>query len=304
MNKTDVSRRIRYKMNQWLESIKDQSLRAKVKQNYLVSGGAIVSLLCDDEPKDYDVYIQDMDTCIELSKYYLKEATMPKIQVLDGRRKDEYLEACNGGDGNKRTLAIKNLYDNQVKIAFNGKIRVKKDKKGMYPKYTPLFISENAISLSNKVQVITRFVGTAEVIHSSFDFVHATNYFTSKDGLVLNPKALECIISKVLLYQGSKFPLTSLIRVKKFIKRGWDISSGEMLKIMFQVSKLDLSDIGVLEQQLIGVDVLYFHKLIEVINKSNATGEPINEDDLFVYIDGIFNEDNEEEEDDEDDKTE
>ena len=72
---------------------------------------------------------------------------------------------------------------------------------------------------------------------------------------------------------------------------------------MFQVSKLDLSDIGVLEQQLIGVDVLYFHKLIEVINKSNATGEPINEDDLFVYIDGIFNEDNEEE-DDEDDMTE
>ena len=48
-----------------------------------------------------------MDTCIELSKYYLKEATMPKIQVLDGRRKDEYLEAYNGGDGNKRTLAIK-----------------------------------------------------------------------------------------------------------------------------------------------------------------------------------------------------
>jgi hypothetical protein len=291
-------------MNQWLESIKDQSLRAKVKRNYLVSGGAIVSLLCDDEPKDYDVYIQDMDTCVELSKYYLKEAKMPNIQVLDGRRKDEYLEAYNGSDGNKRTLAIKNLYDNQVKIAFNGKIQVKKDKKGMYPMYTPLFISENAISLSNKVQIITRFVGTAEVIHSSFDFVHATNYFTSKDGLVLNPKALECIISKVLLYQGSKYPLTSLIRVKKFIKRGWDISSGEMLKIMFQVSKLDLSDIGVLEQQLIGVDVLYFHKLIEVINKSNATGEPINEDDLFVYIDGIFNEDNEEEEDDEDDKTE
>ena len=52
------------------------------------------------------------------------------------------------------------------------------------------------------------------------------------------------------------------------------------------------------------MDVLYFHKLIEVINKSNATHEPINEDELFVYIDGIFNEDNEEEPEEEDDDIE
>jgi hypothetical protein len=44
--------------------------------------------------------------------------------------------------------------------------------------------------------------------------------------------------------------------MKKFIQRGWTVN-GRNLKMLFQVSELDLKNIEVLEEQ-IGVDVAYF----------------------------------------------
>jgi hypothetical protein len=49
------------------------------------------------------------------------------------------------------------------------------------------------------------------------------------------------------------------------LKRGWNISAGEMLKVMFQISELDLKNPDVLEEQLIGVDVAYFSALINIL---------------------------------------
>ncbi len=85
--------------------------------------------------------------------------------------------------------------------------------------YTPVFFSPNAISLSDKVQIVLRFHGDNVAIHKTFDFIHATNYFTFKDGLVTNKEALESILTKQLKYQGSLYPVTSIIRIKKFLKR-------------------------------------------------------------------------------------
>jgi hypothetical protein len=75
---------------------------------------------------------------------------------------------------------------------------------------------------------------------TKLDFVHATNYFTFEEGLVTNVAALESILTKSLRYQGSLYPLTSVIRMKKFIQRGWTVNAGEILKMLFQVSELDL----------------------------------------------------------------
>jgi hypothetical protein len=83
--------------------------------------------------------------------------------------------------------------------------------------------------------------------------------------LVTNKEALESILTKRLKYQGSLYPLTSIVRVRKFLKRNWNIGAGELLKIMFQISELDLKDPDVLEEQLTGVDVAYFSQLIDAL---------------------------------------
>lgn len=150
-----------------------------------------------------------------------------------------------------------------------------------------MYFSPNAISLSNDLQIVVRFNGDNEKIHKTFDFVHATNYYTFKNGLVTNKSALESLITKQLRYQGSMYPLTSIIRMKKFILRGWNISAGEILKIMFQISELDLKDMNVLEEQLIGVDVAYFSSLVQILR--GVDSEKLSSSYINKIIDKVFN---------------
>lgn len=157
-------------------------------------------------------------------------------------------------------------------------------------KYKPVFLSTNAITLSNKIQVVVRFYGEPEQIHENYDFVHATNYWTYDTGAVLNQKALECILNKELYYIGSKYPICSLIRTRKFIKRGWQINAGQYVKMAFQISELDLSNIYTLEDQLVGVDSIYFLNFISNLKNRSIKDKDfvLTRDYLITVIDKIF----------------
>ena len=80
--------------------------------------------------------------------------------------------------------------------------------------------------------------------------------------------------------------------MKKFLKRGFNINAGEILKIMFQISELDLTNPDVLEEQLIGVDVAYFETLISALRSKLASDRDfrLSNSYLFALIDKIFNE--------------
>lgn len=157
-------------------------------------------------------------------------------------------------------------------------------------RYRPIFLSTNAITLSNKIQVVVRFYGDVEHIHENYDFVHATNYWTYGSGTVLNQKALECILNKELHYVGSKYPICSLVRTRKFIKRGWQINAGQYVKMSFQISKLNLEDVYVLEDQLVGVDSIYFLNFIDNLKKQYLKSKDfvLTQDYLTTVIDKIF----------------
>ena len=296
-----IKKVITSKLENWLLSIEDVQLRNDVRNNLLLSGGSITSLLQSNPVNDYDIYIQDMDVLIRLAKYYC-----PGI-VLDGRLKDEYIKnRFPNYDENdaywldtdekyapELLVRLLTLKPEQVKLDIVSR-GVKKSllcEEGKEPvKYQVAFLSQNAISLTDDIQIVLRFSGSVEQIHKTFDFIHATNYFTFKDGLVTNIPALESIITKTLKYQGSLYPLTSIIRMKKFINRGWTINAGEMLKMIFQVSELDLKDLVILEEQLIGVDVAYFSDLIEILRGTSP--ESLTPHYLSTIIDKVFSGDN------------
>jgi hypothetical protein len=291
-----IKKIITSKLNDWLESITDESLRVKVKEELLLSGGSITSLLQGEPVNDFDLYIKSQDTLMELAKYYHKG------QVLDGRRRAEYVknlgrenmeiysdsdDVGNGIDYMEQMVRYRTLKDDQVKLDIpSAGVRFEPKTGENAPKYQVAFLSQNAISLTEDIQIVLRFSGDSATIHRTFDFIHATNYFTFEEGLVTNIEALHSIISKDLKYQGSLYPLTSIIRIKKFLKRGWNIGAGEMLKIMFQISELDLTDPDILEEQLVGVDVAYFAKLIEILRGSKD--KKVTSHFLNTIIDKVF----------------
>ncbi len=145
----------------------------------------------------------------------------------------------------------------------------------------------NAITLANKVQVVLRFYGEPDEIHENYDFEHCMSYWQSWDRqLVLRPASLEALLARELRYVGSKYPLCSIIRTRKFIQRGWSINAGQLLKMAMQLNALDLEDLAVLEDQLIGVDTAYFVEIIEKL-KARDTNR-VDSAYLLEIIDRIF----------------
>jgi|14_taG_2_1085336.scaffolds.fasta_scaffold26184_2 hypothetical protein len=162
-------------------------------------------------------------------------------------------------------------------------------------KYRPIFLTGNALTLSHKVQLIVRFFGTPEEIHKNFDFRAVKSYWTYETGLKTNVDILLDINSKKLVYEGSRYPICSLIRTRKYVSRQWKISAGEFVKMAFQVGDLDLKNIDVLKDQLVGVDSTYFTWMINIIEKDlknahkNGTEFDIDSDYICNVIDFVFN---------------
>ncbi len=295
-----INKIITTKLNEWLNSITDKDLSKSIKENLLLSGGSITSMLLNEKVNDFDIYIMDRDVLMKLVQYYTNKYS--EITILDGKNKQDLVQKLEIEYHKKiedissaYSISLRNLKEDQIKLYFNSKyggIKVNENTPAEELNYTPLFFSPNAISLSNDIQIVIRFWGDAKAIHKTFDFIHATNYFTFETGLVTNTQALESILTKQLKYQGSLYPVTSIIRSKKFLKRNWNCSAGELLKMMFQISQLDLSNPDVLDEQLVGVDVAYFAVLINVLrNKFESDKDfKISNEYFSELIDKIFNE--------------
>ncbi len=299
MNRRIIKSILKNKFNSFCKSIKDPKVRKLVSLNSIITGGSIVSLLEKQKVNDFDLYFTDKETTLAVAKYYVaqfnklhkgKDSTRIKPpEVWEDKDRVRILIKSTGiagdGGGEKPEEFFTDILE-EIDTLDGVKIDDKKKSK-----YRPIFLTDNAITLSDGIQLIIRFYGSPEEIHENFDFVHCINYWISKDNhLELIPAALESILTKQLHYVNSKYPVCAFIRTRKFIKRGWHINAGEMLKICFQISTLDLTDIKVLEDQLIGVDTAYFTHLINAL-KAKQSKDPnfhINLPYIVSIVDKIF----------------
>lgn len=46
------------------------------------------------------------------------------------------------------------------------------------------------------------------------------------------------IVEKELIYTGSAYPLSSLLRLKKYLKKGWNVSNQTIITIVFDILKV------------------------------------------------------------------
>lgn len=277
------------KMNKWICTVEDEELRKLLFRDTIVTGGSIASMLLGEEINDFDVYFKTKETAIAVSKYYIKKFDFGagvEAKVVEDTRKN-----IRGKEEERVSIYIRSKgvagenpdSEDDVVNEHVGHVAEKKSDEEK-PAYRPIFFSENAITLSDKVQIVIRFFGTPEEIHGNYDFVHAMNYYDlAKDNLVLKQEALEALLSRTLIYRGSLYPICSMFRTKKFIERGWKISASEMLKIGWQISEIDLADIQTLREQLTGVDAAYFWELIQKL--SNVGEDSLNSSYVSKIID-------------------
>lgn len=276
-----IKKIIATKFDAWANSITHEPLRKQVIENSIITGGSIVSLLLGEDVNDFDIYFRDYDTCLCVAKYYAKSFAGVSVEEMD----DEGKFGCES-KREKVRVSIRV----PLSVAYKGEEEASDESKpteGSKPEFKPIFMSSNAITLSDKIQIVCRFYGEPEKIHENYDFVHCTCYWSSWDNELVTPvKALTAMMGKELIYVGSKYPLCSLIRIRKFIARKWTISAGQMLKIILQLNDLDLFDLKVLQDQLVGVDSAYFASLIEALQSVDPT--KLNSAYVSEIIDRIF----------------
>ena len=278
MKAKTIKQVIRKKVDSWLASITDETVRKQVEKNIVVTGGSIASMLLGEPVNDFDLYFTDIETTTAVANYYVNKSEFPDIAVSvdDGRVR---ITTPSGHRG--EILEVGEIEDKNEEVEEAAQTAEDKGE------YRPVFFSTNAITLTGKLQLILRFYGEPDLIHENYDFIHCTNYWTSKDGnLVLRPASLEALLTKELRYVGSKYPLCSIIRLRKFIKRGWCINAGQILKMVMQCADLDLKNPAVLEDQLTGVDALFFIQVVGALKEKNP--DKVDAAYLVEIIDRMF----------------
>lgn len=292
------------KFDDFVKSITDPAVKALVEQNTIITGGSIVSLLLGDKVNDYDLYFRSEAVCLEVAKYYAKtymaanptwgvEATSKEGRVTFSIHKSKNVSVAG--------VAPQSADDEEASYAASMQAMMDADEtpadaveevagdKAKGAQYQPVFLSSNAISLSNKVQLVVRFHGEPDQVHENYDFVHCTSYWTSWERkLTLRHEAMEAILSRELKYVGSRYPLCSIIRTRKFLGRGWTINAGQYVKMAWQIHALDLNNIEVLKDQLVGVDSTYFIMMIAELRKQCPDQKTVDGGYLMTLIDKLF----------------
>lgn len=310
---------LRSKFDRWLESIDDKKLQEDLKDNTIITGGCIASMLLGEKINDYDLYFRSYELAVRVAHYYVNKfnGDVPKRWTAHYHGKKPFVEELTDIRGKARVRIIirsagvasesseetdYRYFETQANDETNSDAFVeqvyeaeKEDTQAAETeaaesgkkKYRPVFLSSNAVTLTDKIQIVLRFWGNPEDIHNTYDFVHCTNYWDSKERrVVTNQAALECLLSRELRYVGSLYPVCSLVRTRKFVERGWKVNAGQFLKMSLQIAKLDLTDYLVLEDQLTGVDVAYFADLIAKAKANNA--ESVDSSYLAMLIDRMF----------------
>jgi len=225
----------------------------KLLTNSFFAGGVITSICKGEKVKDYDLFFSDFDLLKSIVDYNLgfhnygasfsiKKEVDPKNPKLERavlyKKPDVY--------GN---LSVDEFIEEFNKYSKNWGGAIK-----------PTYLSHNALSFSNGVQAIFRFIGEPEEVFTTFDYEHCKTFWRPSalgvsDGKVeFLGKSLESLAKNELIYtRNTRFVLSAISRLNKFISRGWGVAPSSLLSIAASASKVDWNNKEVLREELLGI---------------------------------------------------
>ena len=88
MKSRTIKKTIFKKINEWIESITDEVVKNAVRQDLIVTGGSIASMLLGQEVNDFDIYFKTRKTVELVSEYYVNKINQIYAKVIDDKKKE------------------------------------------------------------------------------------------------------------------------------------------------------------------------------------------------------------------------
>lgn len=123
---------------------------------------------------------------------------------------------------------------------------------------------------------------SVQEIFDSFDFSCVMGgYHIKEERFYLSNNFLLDNISKIIKFNtNTSYPIMSLLRVKKYVDRGFYISRNEMLKICLKISQLEITSFDILKKHMGGMYGIKIEKLFD-------TTKPFNMDEVLEVLSNL-----------------
>jgi len=213
-----------------------KELKEELKKNKaMIIGGAIRSVFTKEKINDYDIYFKEIKGPNAIYSY-ISGASSQEVLNKDKKPKPLF--------GLKEFTKTSNAYS-------------------FYNKKTGL-----------KIQFIRAFSGNdINYIFGKFDFTVCMGaYDFEKNTFVFGDRFFRDNASKTLIINlGTEYPINTMLRVKKYLKKGYSISGIEMVKLALTINNVSITTHEELKHHLMGIDTLILEKFF------NGKGEKIGE---------------------------
>ena len=162
-------------------------------------------------------------------------------------------------------------YISDYDLYFDTKEDLKVMQKYLDENFKVAFTSPNAISYK-KDKICIQLIVMPELIGlgcdgllAGFDFTVCMGAFSMKEDRFYHDEDFLIDLSeKRLIFNiKAKYPIASMYRVLKYIKKGYKISGLEIVKISLSIHNLKMETYRDLRQQLMGIDTLFLKELTD-----------------------------------------
>lgn len=122
----------------------------------------------------------------------------------------------------------------------------------------------SVIDEGHRVQLIKVITGTPEEVIKSFDFTICQAAYDFESGFIFGPEFFLHLAQRRLVFNiSAEYPICSLYRLQKFIKRGFQFSGIDAIKLGLRIQALRLATVEDLRRQLMGIDTLFLKDLTD-----------------------------------------
>ena len=208
------------------------------KHNIIIAGGAVTSVFSGATIKDFDLYPLNIVSYTEFKREFEQ-----LIKESDDSKDKQLFSTAN---------AITYRYHNKIYQLINK------------------YVSADCLVYQPEWTV-------AEIL-GNFDFTVCMAGFDCKNSQwVLYDNFLSDIAERRLVFNThSAYPICAMYRVLKYIKKGYELSGGELVKIALSINQIEMLTYKDLKEQLLGIDTLIFKDLTDALISKHGETAPVD----------------------------